>query len=290
MLKHEKWYAYVFIAPMVIGYLIFLAFPILSIVGISFTDWSLIGSPNFIGLKNYERIATDMTFWVTVKNTLLFTAGFVPLKIIIAFLLALLILKRVPGIGLFRTAIFTPVVVSLVVWAVVWKYILATDYGLINSFLHALGYDRIPWLYHDQLTLPAVIVVSVLKGLGLTMIIFLAALSDVPKMYYEAAIMDGASKFKKLLHITIPLITPAIFLNVVITVINSMKIFGQIYVMTHGGPGTSTHVFIYYIYKQAFKLFEFGYGSAISLVFFLIVLAMTIFQWNLRKRWVHHEQ
>lgn len=290
-LKKEKWYGYLFILPMVLGFSIFLLGPIITAFGMSFTNWSLLNPAEFIGFDNYVRaFSEDPVFWKTVGNTLYFSAGLVPLNLVLAFGLALLLKKNLPGMGFFRTAIFTPVVTSLVVWAIVFKYIFATDHGLVNQILQLIGIDGPAWLYDMQLTMPVVILVSVLKNLGLNMVIFLAALHDVPKMYYEAATIDGASKWKMTTKITLPLISPSIFLALILTIIGSLKVFGQIYVMTGGGPGTSTYVLVYYIYQQAFKLYDFGYASAIAFILFLIIFALTLLQWQFRKRWVHYEQ
>lgn len=214
----------------------------------------------------------------------------IPLNLCLALGLALLLNRKIPGIGLFRTAIFTPVVTSIVVWAIAWKYIFATDYGLINELLKLLHIEGPAWLYNFQLAMPVVIIVSVLKNVGLNMVIFLAALQDVPKMYYEAAKIDGASKYKMFTNVTMPMISPSLFLAMILTLIGSLKVFSQIQVMTDGGPGTSTYVLVYYIYQQAFKIFDFGYASAIAFILFFLVLVLTIVQWNLRKRWVHHEE
>lgn len=289
--QREKWYGYLFISPMVLGFIVFLLGPIVSAIGMSFTNRSLMGSHAFIGLDNYKRAFTeDPVFWETVGNTLYFSAGLVPLNLILALGLALLLQKSIPGIGLFRTAIFTPVVTSIVVWAIVFKYIFATDAGLVNQILSMFGVKGPQWLYSLELTMPVVIVVSVLKNVGLNMVIFLAALKDVPQMYYEAAKIDGASRWITFRKVTLPLISPSIFLALILTLIGSLKVFGQIYVMTGGGPGTSTYVMVYYIYQQAFKLFEFGYASAIAFILFIMIFALTLVQWTVRKRWVHHEQ
>ncbi len=291
MKSNEKWYGYLFISPMVLGFAIFLLGPIMAAFFMSFTDWSLLRELSFVGLGNYKRAFTDdPVFWETVGNTLYFSAGLVPLNLLMALGLALLLRRSIPGIGFFRTAIFTPVVTSLVVWAIVFKYIFATDAGMVNQLLRIIGIQGPAWLYDMQLTMPVVIVVSVLKNVGLNMVIFLAALHDVPKMYYEAAKIDGASPWKTLTNVTIPLISPSIFLALILTLIGSLKVFGQIYVMTGGGPGTSTYVMVYYIYQQAFRLYEFGYASAIAFILFFIVFILTLIQWNGRKRWVHHEQ
>jgi multiple sugar transport system permease protein len=287
----EKWYGYLFISPMVLGFVIFLLGPIIAAFVMSFTNWSLLREFSFVGLDNYQRAFTDdPIFWETVGNTLYFSAGLVPLNLILALSLALLLNHQIPGIGFFRTAIFTPVVTSIVVWAIVFKYIFATDAGLVNQILKMFHIVGPAWLYDMKLTMPVVIVVSVLKNVGLNMVIFLAALNDVPRMYYEAAKIDGASKWKTFTHVTLPMISPSIFLALILTLIGSLKVFGQIYVMTGGGPGTSTYVLVFYIYQQAFRLYEFGYASAIAFVLFIIIFALTLVQWKLRKRWVHHEQ
>ncbi len=284
-------YGYLFITPVVLGYLVFMFGPIVYAFAMSFTDWSLLRETSFLGIDNYMRaVKDDPIFWDSVGNTLYFSLGLVPLNILLALGLALLLKNKLPGIGLFRTAIFTPVVISLVVWAIVWKYIFATDGGMVNTVLQMFGIESIPWLYSKNWTMPVVILVSALKNVGMNMVILLAALHDVPKDYYEAAKIDGASKWASLKSITLPLITPALFMTTIITIIGSLKVFGQIYIMTGGGPGTSTYVLVYYIYRQAFLSYEFGYASAIAFILYFMILVLTVVQWNLRKRWVHYEQ
>lgn len=287
----EMWMGYLFILPIVAGYLIFLFGPIIYAFVMSFTNWSLFGNTAYIGLDNYiYAMRDDPVFWDTVVNTVYFSAGLVPLNIVLSLLLAMLLKRKIWGIGLFRTAIFTPVVVSLVVWGIVWKFIFSTDGGLVNLLIRTFGGTEIPWLFSEIWTMPTVIVVSTLKGVGMNMVIFLAALHDVPKDYYEASKIDGASRWETFKSITLPMITPAIFMVTIITVIGSLKVFGQIYVMTGGGPGTSTYVMVFYIFKQAFRSYEFGYASALAFILFSIILVLTLIQWKLRKRWVHHEQ
>ncbi len=290
MARSENRYGYLFVSPLVTGYILFLFLPILAAFTMSLTNWSLIGEFHFVGLQNYHKLFTNDTVFVkTIWNTLYFTVLLVPFNVIITLALALLLQKAIPGIGLFRTVIFTPVVTSFVVWAIVWKYILQTKNGLINSLLEMVGVHGPAWLYTTALAIPIVAMVTLIKGLGINMAIFLAALNDVPKMYYEAASIEGASKFQQFRNVTLPLITPSLFLVITITMIGSMKVFAQIHVMTGGGPGTSTYVFVYYIYEQAFKYFNFGYASAVSFILFFIILALTIVQWLGRRRWVHYE-
>ncbi|SEL61558.1 carbohydrate ABC transporter permease [Paenibacillus sp. OK003] len=287
----EMWTGYLFILPIVAGYLIFLFGPIVYAFVMSFTNWSLFGNKEYIGLGNYiYAVRDDPVFWDTVVNTVYFSAGLVPLNIVLSLLLAMLLKRKIWGIGLFRTAIFTPVVVSLVVWGIVWKFIFSTDGGLVNLLIRTFGGTEIPWLFSETWTMPTVIVVSALKGVGMNMVIFLAALHDVPKDYYEASKIDGASRWETFKSITLPMITPAVFMVTIITVIGSLKVFGQIYVMTGGGPGTSTYVMVFYIFKQAFRSYEFGYASALAFILFSIILVLTLIQWKLRKRWVHYEQ
>lgn len=287
----EMWMGYLFILPIVAGYIIFLFGPIVYAFVMSFTNWSLFGNTAYIGLDNYiYAMRDDPVFWDTVVNTVYFSAGLVPLNIVLSLLLAMLLKRKIWGIGLFRTAIFTPVVVSLVVWGIVWKFIFSTDGGLVNLLIRTFGGTEIAWLFSETWTMPTVIVVSALKGVGMNMVIFLAALHDVPKDYYEASKIDGASRCETFKSITLPMITPAVFMITIITVIGSLKVFGQIYVMTGGGPGTSTYVMVFYIFKQAFRSYEFGYASALAFILFSIILVLTLIQWKLRKRWVHYEQ
>ncbi|MBO9605354.1 MAG: sugar ABC transporter permease [Paenibacillaceae bacterium] len=289
--RNEQWYGFLFIAPMALGYAFFLLGPILASFVMSFTNWSILHPLHFIGFDNYIKLFTrDDVFIGTAMHTFYFTLCLVPLNIFITLGLALLLKDGIPGIGFFRTAIFTPVVTSIVVWAIVWKYIFQTDNGLLNMLLRLLHMEGRAWLYDMKLAIPIVVAVTLFKGLGMNMVIFIAALNDVPRANYEAAQIDGASRWRMFCNVTLPLISPSLFLVVIITVIGSLKVFGQIYVMTGGGPGTSSYVFVYYIYEQAFKMYEFGYASAIAFVLFFIILALTIVQWVGRKRWVHYEQ
>ncbi|WJM08760.1 sugar ABC transporter permease [Paenibacillus sp. PK1-4R] len=280
---------WLFVSPMVLGFTLLLLFPMGLALYMSLTDWPLLGDHHFIGLENYQNVMTDAMFWKVLANTVYFTAGLVPLNIVLALLLALLLSRSIRGIGIFRTAIFVPVMTSLIVWAIVWKLMYATESGLINQLLLMAGIKGPAWLYNEDLAMPAVIVTSVLKNVGLNMVLFIAAIQQVPRSLYEAATLDGAGKRGTFFHVTLPMITPTVFLTVVMTVIGSLKVFGQIYVMTQGGPSNSTKVLVYYIWEKAFKLFQFGYASALAYVLFFIVLILTLLQWQLRKRWVFNE-
>ena len=178
----------------------------------------------------------------------------------------------------------------MVVWGIIWKFIFAGNGGLINLLLRYFSIEGPPWLFHQYLTMLTVIFVSSLKNLGINMTIFLAALHGVPTMYYEAARMEGAGKTRQFFSITLPLISPTLFMVVTITVIGSLKAFSQIYVMTKGGPNNGTMVWVYYIYEKAFSHLEMGYSSASAVLLFCVILLLTIFQWTMKKRWVHYEK
>lgn len=287
----ERKYGYAFVAPMFLGYCAFVLLPVISTFLISLNKWSLISAPRFVGLRNYVKLfSADPVFLTTAINTFYFTALLLPANVILTLWLASLLKDRFAGVGFFRTAIFTPVVTSVVVWGILWKYIFQTDNGIVNVILKMFGIVGPQWLYNVNLAIPIVVLVTLIKGLGMNMVIFIAAMQDVPGMYYEAAQLEGASRWRQFTRITLPLIAPALFLVAIMTIIGSLKIFGQIYSMTEGGPGTSSYVFVYYIYQQAFRFYEFGYASAISVILFVIILALTVVQWNLRKKWVHHEE
>lgn len=281
---------WLFIAPMFIGFFIFMFGPLVYAFFMSLNDWPLLGEKAFIGMENYKNVFKDPTFITSLKNTALFSLGLVPLNILLALLLASLLKNKFVGIGFFRTAIFVPVVTSMVVWSIVWKYLLAPELGFVNQFLDLFGIQGPSWLLDINTALPSVIFISVIKNVGLNMILFLVAMQQVPSELYEASELDGASPFKKFSRITLPLITPTIFLTMIITTIGAMKVFGQIYVMTRGGPVDSTKVIVYYIWETAFKQFEMGYSSAIAFVLFFILLVFTILSWVVRKRWVFYEE
>lgn len=288
-LKSEQFWAYAFVSPMLLGYLLFVLVPIAATMIISLTDWSLIRTPNWVGLDNYRTLMSDTTFHATIVNTLYFTALLLPSNLVLCLALASLLKSNFPGVGFFRTAVFTPVVTSVVVWGIIWKYIFQTDNGIINVILKMFDIKGPQWLFTSALAIPIVAFVTLIKGLGMNMVILIGAMKDVPEMYYEAADLDGATKWKQFVHITMPMIAPSVFLVMIMTVIGSLKVFGQIYSLTGGGPGNSSYVFVYYIYQQAFMYFDFGYASSIATILFIVILILTLAQWDVRKRWIYHE-
>lgn len=278
-----------FIAPMTIGFLTFMLGPLLYAFYMSLHDWPLLGDASYLGIDNYTLILGDNEFRQVFFNTLIFTGGLVPLNIGLAMILALLLKESFRGVGIFRTAIFVPVVTSLVVWAIVWRLLLAPESGFINQLLGNAGIDGPSWLHNQNTAMPAIIVTSVIKNVGLNMILFLTALQQVPKTLYEAADLDGAGFFQKFRSVTVPMITPTLFLTTIITTIGAMKIFAQIYIMTRGGPGNSTKVLVYAIWENAFRHFDMGYAAAMAFILFFLLLIFTLVLWIARKRLVYHE-
>jgi len=210
------------------------------------------------------------------------------LNLSLALLLAVLLNQRLRGTIAFRTIFFSPVVVSLVAWTIVWGFLLQ-DNGGVNGLLRVVGADGPNWLRGETTAMISVIVVQVVKNVGLNMVLFLAALQGVPGDLYEAATIDGARRWRQFRSITVPLISPTILLTSIITVVGSLQVFAQIAVLTQGGPGTSTTVLVYYLYQQAFQFHHFGYGATLSVLLFVIVLSLTVVQWQMRKKWVFHE-
>ena len=288
--RRDYIYGFIFILPMLIGFIIFVLAPIITTFYLSLCKFSLLRGRVWCGLENYIKIFTsDKIFIDSVLNTLEFTALLIPTNLVLCLAVAILLYRNIKGIGFFRTMIFTPYVTNIVSWALIWKFMLQNDGGFINMVLNMFGLEGTNWLYTGSLAIPIVVLVTLLKGFGMNTIIFIGALQEVPDMYYEAAAIDGATKWQQFRKITLPMISPTIFLIIIITMIGSLKVFSQVKVLTNGGPGTASYVMVYYIYQKAFKLNEFGYGSALSVILFIAILGLTLLQWNLRKKWVHYE-
>ncbi|MFD6447975.1 carbohydrate ABC transporter permease [Promicromonospora sp. NPDC060204] len=280
---------YTMVAPVVLGSLAFVVLPLGMVVWYSLHEWNVLANTfTFVGAENYQRMASDPGLADALLATLWFSIGLVVVNIALALLLAVLLNQKLPGTTTFRTFFFSPVVVSLVAWTIVWSFLLQADGG-INGFLGQVGVQGPNWLRHPTTAMVAVIIVQVFKNVGLNMILFLAALQGVPEELQEAARLDGAGAWRRFRSITLPLISPTILLVSIITIVGSLEVFAQIDVLTGGGPGNSTTVLVYYLYQQAFRFNEFGYASALAVLLFLIVLVLTLLQWQSRKRWVFHE-
>lgn len=274
--------AWSFIAPNFIGFLIFTLVPVVFSLILAFMKWDSFSTPEFVGLQNFTRMLSDDIFWLSLKNTFLYTIGVVPLTLVCSLGLAILLNQKIKGVKFFRTAFFFPYVTSLVAIAVVWSMLFHPTMGPINQFLRVVIENPPGWLSSSDWALTAIIIVSVWRGMGYYMILYLAGLQGISKELYEAAAMDGANKWKQFIHITVPALRPTTFFVTIMLVINCFKIFDLVQVMTDGGPGRATNVLVYQVHSEAFVKFNFGYASAIAMVLFVIVLVITViqFKWN----------
>jgi multiple sugar transport system permease protein len=279
-----KWTPYFFLLPYLVFFLLFRLGPTLAGILTGFTKWSIIGSPQWIGLKNYEALLKDPLFWTALKNTSYFLLLAAPVMVLLSFFLALLLNQSLRGRAIVRTVVFAPYVVMSTVVGVIWNWMYDTNYGLVNEWLRQFGIDKVPWLTSESTALPAIVITTVWWLVGYNTVLFLAGLQDVPEELYEAARIDGASFFGQLWHITRPLLTPTTFVVVMLTLINTFQVFDQVYVMTNGGPGTSTLTLVQYMYISAFQHFNMGYGSAVAVVVFLVLLVFAIIQSRLLKK------
>ncbi|GGI65276.1 ABC transporter permease [Enterococcus alcedinis] len=273
-----------FILPNFAGFLVFTVIPVFFSFILAFMKWDSFSKPEFVGLANFTKMWNDTSFWISFKNTIVYTVGVVPLTLICALGLALLLNQKIKGVSFFRTAFFFPYVTSLVAIAVVWNMLFHPTMGPINQLLKVVIANPPGWTSSSDWALWAIVIVSVWRGMGYYMILYLAGLQSISKELYEAASMDGANNWKQFWNITLPSLRPTTFFVTVMLVINSFKVFDLIQVMTDGGPGRSTNVLVYKIYNEAFVNFEFGYASAISLVMFVIVLGVTVIQFSWNKR------
>jgi multiple sugar transport system permease protein len=287
--RRDQLTGYLFIAPQLIGTVVFVLVPLGLVFWYSLHEWNVLADTfEFVGGDNYQKLLDDPNLPSVLRSTAYFSVGLVVLNMALALGLAVLLNQKLRGTTFFRVLFFSPVVVSLVAWTVVWSFMLQ-DNGGINGMLDTIGVDGPNWLRSEGAAMASVIVVQVFKNLGLNMVLFLAALQGVPQELYEASTVDGANRWTQFRRITVPLISPTILLTSIVTVVGSLQVFAQIAVLTQGGPGTSTTVLVYYLYQQAFQFHAFGYGSTLSVLLFLIVLALTVVQWQMRKRWVFHE-
>lgn len=286
---HDNIVGYLFFSPWLIGLVLFNILPILAAVYYSFTEYSVLQPARWIGWGNfYQMFYQDELFWKAVYNTLYYAIFSVPLGLIFAIVLAMFLNYKVWGLTFFRATFFLPSIVPGVAAAVVWAWILNPEYGLINDMLARFGLPGPPWLTSEVWSKPAFVLMS-LWGIGSTAIIFLAALQDIPQHLYEAAEIDGANLFQRARFVTMPMLTPAIFFNLIMGVIGALQIFTQVYVISDGGPVWSTLFFVFYLYRQGFQYFNMGYASALSLVLFVITLIFTLILMTTSKRWVYYE-
>ncbi len=282
----EAMEAWLFLGPTLAGFLIFFAGPLVAVVGYSLTEWNLLSQQStYVGLKNYAHaLGNNPDFWHVARNSAIFALGLVPANMALALALALALSRPFPGVIFFRTVFFAPVVTSAAAWAIVWKFLLQGEAGFVNQMLAYVGIDGPNWLREPDWAMVAVILTRVIKMVGLNMILYIAALQAIPRDYEAAARLEGANSWQIFTGITWPLLGPTTLVIMVITTIGSFKVFDHIYLMTAGGPENGTLVLAFYIYEQGFKFFDIGYASALAMIMFVIVMALTLVQLALRRR------
>lgn len=286
--RQESLAFYTMIAPWVLGFIIFTLGPMLFSFYMSFFDWPLREPPTFVGLGNYLRFGSDRVWIKALQVTANYTLGAVPLGLVAAFLLALLLNQKIPGMPFFRTVFYLPSLVPATANAVLWLFVLNPQIGIINTVLKYLGIQGPPWLGSSKWALPGLIIMS-LWGIGGSMVIYLAGLQGIPEYLYEAAKIDGANQFQQFLNITIPMMTPVIFFNLVMGVIHTFQTFTQAYIMTQGGPGRATYFYVYYLYRNSFDYYRMGYGAAMAWFLFAVILVLTLLNFWLSNKWVFYE-
>lgn len=271
---------YLFILPYVLIFVTFRLGPSVAGLGISFSNWAAAGKPSWVGFDNYQAMALDPRLGAAVKNTVFFTALTVPSLVVLSLALAIFLNQPYPGRTLGRVAVFTPFVVMSTVVGILWTWMLEKDFGLINATLGV----KIPWLVSKDYAMYGVILATIWWTVGYNMVLFLAGLQDIPRELYEAGHIDGASNFQLFRYITLPLLAPTTFVVLMLTIINSFQVFDQVFVMTSGGPGTSTLTLVQYIYTTAFQFRKFGYGSAVAVLLFVILIALALIQTGTYRR------
>jgi len=280
---------YIFVAPFILGFLLWFLVPAVTALWLLFQDWNMIRPARFVGLQNVERMINDRLFWQALRVTVNFTVIAVPLSLVLGFLLALLMNSKVRGITVFRTLYYLPSIVPAVANAVLWAWILNSEFGLLNWLLRSIGLPMILWLQRPEWALPALILMS-LWGLGGGMIIYLAGLQGIPNVFYEAAEIDGAGSWAKLWNVTIPLMSPVIFFNLIMGIIGTFQIFTAGFLITDGGPQNATLFYVLYLYRNAFLFLRMGYAAALAWTLFFILMALTLLVFRGVGRQVYYEE
>jgi ABC-type sugar transport systems, permease components len=280
---------YLFIMPIVLGFLIWVAGPMLIAIGLSFTSWDMLRKPEFVGFQNYAQMFKDELFWKSLQATFYFTLVSVPLSLIISFAVAMLMNVQVRGIAFFRMLYYIPSIVPSVANAVLWVWVFNSEFGLLNAGLSWLGLPKVLWLQDPRWAMPALILMS-LWAVGGSMVIYLAGLQGIPQHLYEAAEIDGAGYWSRFFNVTIPMMSPVIFFNLVMGLIGALQTFTQGYLMTKGGPQNSTLFYGLHIYQSAFRDFKMGYAAALSWVLFTIVLLLSLFVFRSLGSKVYYEE
>ena len=282
--RQESRAAFLFVLAPLVGYLLFTLYPFFYSIYASFTTWNGLGFMNFIGFDNYKNLLTDDFFHKSLFNTLFMMIG-IPIGLFLSLMLAMGLNRKIPGTTTFRVIYYVPVISSLAAISILWQFAYNGDYGLVNQFLDIFGIDGPNWLNNKSTVKPALVIMTVWKGLGYSMLLYLAALQGVPKIYYEAATLDGANAFQRFRHVTWPMVKPVTFFLVITNIINGAQMFTEIDIMTpDGGTGYSSATVVFYIWQKAFNNMQMGYASAMSVVLGIIIFVVTLIQFRLNDK------
>ncbi|MCE5344042.1 MAG: sugar ABC transporter permease [Eubacteriales bacterium] len=283
-IRNKDWFwAVLFLLPSIVGLAVFTLYPLISSAYISLTDWGLLGDMNFVGFDNYIHAFKDATALTVFSNTILFTVVTVPVLLALPLLLAMALNRKMPMTRFFRATYFLPTISSMVAMSLIWQWMYNRDFGLVNYILSFAGIQGPNWLTSPFYALVAIMIVSVWKSLGYNMMLFLAGLQAIPRVYYEAADLDGCTGLRRLFRITLPLLRPTTLFITVMSIINSLQVFDQVMVITGGGPSRSSSVLVHYIYQCAFQYYEMGYGCALGWVLAIFIFLLTMTQFALNK-------
>ena len=282
-LKDDSRWAWLMLAPNVIGFIMFMLIPVIATFVLSFTKYDMLKPAKFIGINNYVTMFKDPIVWQVPGNTLLYTLLTVPVGMCISLLLAVMLDQKIAFRRFYRAAFFLPSITSMVVVAIVWQWIYNPEFGLLNYFLSLFGIKGPKWLLDARTSLLSLAIVGIWKSAGYNMIIFLSGLQGISTSYYEAAMLDGAGTWAQFRYITLPLLKPTTFFIFVMSVISSFQVFDQVMLMTQGGPGRSSSVLVHYLYQNAFTYFKLSYACAIAYLLFFIIMALTIFNMRMEK-------
>jgi multiple sugar transport system permease protein len=288
LMRREAVDGYLFIAPWLAGFLLWIAGPMVASIVLALMQWDLFSPPRWVGLANFQRLASDNLVGISLWNTVYYTFISVPLRMTVALLTALLLNQRIRGQSLFRTFFYLPAVMPAVANAMLWLWIFNPDIGLANQFLEFLGLPKSQWLWHPATSKPSFILMG-LWEVGNAMVIFLAGLQSIPVSLYEAADIDGANWRHRFRYVTLPMLSPVILFNLVIGIIGSFQIFTAAYLLTNGGPQHSTLFTVLYLYRLGFEQFNMGYASAVAWMLFVIILVFSLIQLRLSEAWVYYE-
>ncbi len=286
--RREVAWALVCVAPAVLGFVLWQLGPILGSLYVALTDWRIAGTPSWVGAENFSRIfAEDRLFRKSLAVTAYYSLGSVPLRMLVAFAVAVLLNQRIRALPVFRTIFYLPSIVPLIASSVLWIWLFNPDFGLLNALITPLGFRKSAWIYGSGSVIPALILMS-LWDIGPMMIIFLAGLQGVPRQLYEAVEIDGGNPWHKMSRITIPLVTPTILFNLILSIIGAMQTFVQPYVMTEGGPNNASLLYVLYLYNKAFQQSQMGYASALAWVLFVVIALLSLVVFRTSSRWVHY--